>query len=98
MVQFPRRKGSANTTVQLSHVIHVQHQLIFQKLIHRLSNIPSLVKKISLKKKKTCSNSQLLLFAFCLNLQVIAEPGIGHQMTASMVKEASDWFDKYLKV
>ncbi|ONK69056.1 uncharacterized protein A4U43_C05F18830 [Asparagus officinalis] len=27
----------------------------------------------------------------------IAEPGIGHLMTASMVKEASDWFDKFLK-
>lgn len=32
------------------------------------------------------------------NFKVIAEPGIGHRMTASMVKEASDWFDKYLKV
>ncbi|CAL1373470.1 unnamed protein product [Linum trigynum] len=29
--------------------------------------------------------------------KVIAEAGIGHQMTKSMVKEASDWFDKYLK-
>lgn len=28
--------------------------------------------------------------------KMIAEPGIGHQMTASMVKEASDWFDYYL--
>uniref|UniRef100_A0A0E0PTX0 Peptidase S9 prolyl oligopeptidase catalytic domain-containing protein n=1 Tax=Oryza rufipogon TaxID=4529 RepID=A0A0E0PTX0_ORYRU len=26
----------------------------------------------------------------------IAEPGIGHQMTANMVKEASDWFDRFL--
>lgn len=26
----------------------------------------------------------------------IAEPGIGHQMTAKMVKEASDWFDRFL--
>ncbi|KAL8107122.1 hypothetical protein AgCh_023784 [Apium graveolens] len=32
------------------------------------------------------------------NFKLIAEPGIGHQMTALMVKEASDWFDKYLKV
>lgn len=31
------------------------------------------------------------------NFMLIAEPGIGHQMTVSMVKEASDWFDKYLK-
>ncbi|XP_073108894.1 uncharacterized protein [Elaeis guineensis] len=29
--------------------------------------------------------------------KLIAEPGIGHKMTASMVKEASDWFDKFLK-
>ncbi|KAM0061308.1 putative alpha/beta hydrolase-1 [Helianthus debilis subsp. tardiflorus] len=28
---------------------------------------------------------------------VIAEVGIGHQMTSAMVKEASNWFDKYLK-
>uniref|UniRef100_A0A0D9WM83 Peptidase S9 prolyl oligopeptidase catalytic domain-containing protein n=1 Tax=Leersia perrieri TaxID=77586 RepID=A0A0D9WM83_9ORYZ len=26
----------------------------------------------------------------------IAEPGIGHQMTINMVKEASDWFDRFL--
>ncbi|KAM3195179.1 hypothetical protein ACQJBY_071325 [Aegilops geniculata] len=26
----------------------------------------------------------------------IAEPGVGHRMTASMVKEASDWFDRFL--
>ncbi|XP_052210802.1 uncharacterized protein LOC127813721 [Diospyros lotus] len=31
------------------------------------------------------------------NLKVIAYPGIGHQMTPAMVKEASDWFDKFLK-
>ncbi|KAL5729180.1 hypothetical protein ACHQM5_002162 [Ranunculus cassubicifolius] len=29
--------------------------------------------------------------------EFIAQPGIGHQMTALMVKEASDWFDKFLK-
>ncbi|KAK3131704.1 hypothetical protein QOZ80_6AG0510170 [Eleusine coracana subsp. coracana] len=28
----------------------------------------------------------------------IAEPGIGHQMTANMVKEASTWFDRFLPV
>lgn len=26
----------------------------------------------------------------------IAEPGIGHRMTVNMVKEASDWFDRFL--
>ncbi|KAM3207776.1 hypothetical protein ACQJBY_062821 [Aegilops geniculata] len=26
----------------------------------------------------------------------IAEPAVGHRMTASMVKEASDWFDRFL--
>lgn len=26
----------------------------------------------------------------------IAEPGVGHRMTAYMVKEASDWFDRFL--
>ncbi|PKA61219.1 hypothetical protein AXF42_Ash006116 [Apostasia shenzhenica] len=31
------------------------------------------------------------------NFQFIAERGIGHQMTATMVKAASDWFDKFLK-
>ncbi|KAK8958663.1 hypothetical protein KSP40_PGU020352 [Platanthera guangdongensis] len=31
------------------------------------------------------------------NFQFITESGIGHQMTASMVKAASDWFDKFLK-
>lgn len=30
------------------------------------------------------------------NFKLIAEPGIGHQMTSLMVKEASDWFDKFL--
>ncbi|XP_050215253.1 uncharacterized protein LOC130014441 [Mercurialis annua] len=29
--------------------------------------------------------------------KLMAEPGIGHQMTPLMVKEASDWLDKYLK-
>ncbi|KAF6164428.1 hypothetical protein GIB67_025254 [Kingdonia uniflora] len=30
------------------------------------------------------------------NFKIIAEPKIGHQMTSLMVKEASDWFDKFL--
>ncbi|GAV90264.1 Abhydrolase_6 domain-containing protein [Cephalotus follicularis] len=30
------------------------------------------------------------------NFKLIAQPGIGHQMTPLMVKEASDWFDKFL--
>ncbi|XP_048227972.1 putative esterase YitV isoform X1 [Ricinus communis] len=29
--------------------------------------------------------------------KLIAEPGVGHQMTPLMVKEASDWLDKFLK-
>ncbi|CAL5435544.1 unnamed protein product [Camellia sinensis] len=34
----------------------------------------------------------------CLdNFKLIAQPGIGHQMTSLMVKEASEWFDKFLK-
>ncbi|KAF2304458.1 hypothetical protein GH714_031677 [Hevea brasiliensis] len=36
--------------------------------------------------------------AHCLDkFKLIAQPGIGHQMTPLMVKEASDWFDKFLK-
>ncbi|KAK9273991.1 hypothetical protein L1049_018805 [Liquidambar formosana] len=36
--------------------------------------------------------------ALCLdNFKLIAQPGIGHQMTPFMVKEASDWFDRFLK-
>ncbi|KAJ4708045.1 alpha/beta-Hydrolases superfamily protein [Melia azedarach] len=36
--------------------------------------------------------------ANCLdNFKLIAEPGIGHQMTPSMVKEAGAWFDKFLE-
>ncbi|PWA42214.1 alpha/beta-Hydrolases superfamily protein [Artemisia annua] len=34
---------------------------------------------------------------FSDNFKVIAEEGIGHQMTSLMVKEASDWFDKFLQ-
>ncbi|XP_042497279.1 putative hydrolase YtaP [Macadamia integrifolia] len=30
------------------------------------------------------------------NFKMIAQPGIGHQFTPLMVKEASDWFDKFL--
>ena len=32
-----------------------------------------------------------------LDMQFIAQPGIGHQMTPLMVKEASDWFERFLK-
>ncbi|KAA8521802.1 hypothetical protein F0562_012475 [Nyssa sinensis] len=36
--------------------------------------------------------------AHCLdNFKLIAQPGIGHQMTPLMVKEASDWIDRFLK-
>ncbi|OAY85121.1 uncharacterized protein LOC109721687 [Ananas comosus] len=31
------------------------------------------------------------------NFKMVAEPGVGHKMTSLMVKEASDWFDKFLK-
>ncbi|XP_065851379.1 uncharacterized protein [Euphorbia lathyris] len=31
------------------------------------------------------------------NFELTAQPGIGHQMTPLMVKQASDWFDKFLK-
>ncbi|XP_010668130.2 uncharacterized protein LOC104885118 [Beta vulgaris subsp. vulgaris] len=30
------------------------------------------------------------------DFKLIAEPGVGHRVTPSMVKEASDWFDRYL--
>uniref|UniRef100_M1BV25 Peptidase S9 prolyl oligopeptidase catalytic domain-containing protein n=1 Tax=Solanum tuberosum TaxID=4113 RepID=M1BV25_SOLTU len=33
-----------------------------------------------------------------LNFKVIAQAGIGHQMTPLMVNEASNWFDRFLKV
>jgi hypothetical protein len=32
-----------------------------------------------------------------LDMQLIAQPGIGHEMTPLMVKEASDWLDRFLK-
>ncbi|XVE71041.1 hypothetical protein DITRI_Ditri10aG0118300 [Diplodiscus trichospermus] len=31
------------------------------------------------------------------NFKVIVQPGIGHDLTPLMVKEASDWLDKFLK-
>ncbi|KAI3872465.1 hypothetical protein MKX03_023205 [Papaver bracteatum] len=31
------------------------------------------------------------------NFNAIAEPGIGHMITSLMVKEASEWFDKFLQ-
>ncbi|KAL3368944.1 hypothetical protein AABB24_009644 [Solanum stoloniferum] len=33
-----------------------------------------------------------------LNFKVIAQAGVGHQMTPLMVNEASNWFDRLLKV
>ncbi|KMZ60163.1 hypothetical protein ZOSMA_5G00240 [Zostera marina] len=36
-------------------------------------------------------------FGLSENFEVIIENGIGHQMTSSMVKAASDWFDRFLK-
>ncbi|XP_042497277.1 putative hydrolase YtaP [Macadamia integrifolia] len=38
-------------------------------------------------KEATCSE----------NFKMIAQPGIAHQFTPLMVKESSDWFDKFLK-
>ncbi|KAE8056594.1 hypothetical protein FH972_013350 [Carpinus fangiana] len=34
---------------------------------------------------------------FSDKFKLIAQPGIGHQMTPLMVQEASNWFDKFLK-
>ncbi|XP_040971750.1 putative hydrolase YtaP isoform X2 [Gossypium hirsutum] len=31
------------------------------------------------------------------NVKLIVQPGIGHEMTSLMVKEASDWMDRFLK-
>ncbi|KAH7839699.1 hypothetical protein Vadar_007503 [Vaccinium darrowii] len=31
------------------------------------------------------------------NFQLIAEAGVGHELTSFMVKKASDWFDRFLK-
>ncbi|MBA0568297.1 hypothetical protein Golob_005800 [Gossypium lobatum] len=31
------------------------------------------------------------------NFKLIVQPGIGHEMTSLMVKEASDWMDRFLK-
>ncbi|XP_055810734.1 uncharacterized protein LOC129880639 isoform X2 [Solanum dulcamara] len=33
-----------------------------------------------------------------LNFKLIAQAGVGHQMTPLMVKEASNWFDRFFKV
>ncbi|EXB82270.1 hypothetical protein L484_007260 [Morus notabilis] len=52
--------------------------------------VPGLEVPIS-RARKTWEDAQ------CLDhFKVIAQPGIGHQMTPEMVKEASDWFDKHL--
>ena len=29
--------------------------------------------------------------------QFVAEDGVGHEVTSFMIKETSDWFDKFLK-
>ncbi|CAH8353495.1 unnamed protein product [Eruca vesicaria subsp. sativa] len=31
------------------------------------------------------------------NFKFVAEDGVGHQVTSFMIKESSDWFDKFLK-
>lgn len=52
--------------------------------------VPGLEVPIS-RARKTWEDAQ------CLDhFKVIVQPGIGHQMTPEMVKEASDWFDKHL--
>ncbi|KAL7588503.1 hypothetical protein Lser_V15G39477 [Lactuca serriola] len=47
----------------------------------------------------TISNTQKAFEdAKCFNhFKVIIETGIGHDVTSSMLKEASDWLDKFLK-
>ncbi|RRT48892.1 hypothetical protein B296_00047210 [Ensete ventricosum] len=45
----------------------------------------------------TVSCSPFAMYIYILFEQFIAEAGIGHQMTVSMVKEASNWLDKFLK-
>ncbi|XP_052622943.1 uncharacterized protein LOC111902733 isoform X2 [Lactuca sativa] len=46
----------------------------------------------------TISTTQKAFDAHSLtHFKVIVEPGIGHEVTLSMLKEASDWFDKFLK-
>ena len=34
---------------------------------------------------------------WCLREQFAAEDGVGHTVTSFMIKESSDWFDKFLK-
>ncbi|CAI9262569.1 unnamed protein product [Lactuca saligna] len=46
----------------------------------------------------TISTTQKAFDAHSLtHFKVIVEPGIGHEVTLSMLKEASDWFDRFLK-
>ncbi|CAH1432941.1 unnamed protein product [Lactuca virosa] len=44
------------------------------------------------KTQKAFEDAQLLN-----HFKVIVEPGIGHEVTSSMLKEVSDWLDKFLK-
>ena len=44
-----------------------------------------------------CMSPLIILLVHFLDMQLIAQPGIGHQMTSLMVKEASDWFDRFFK-
>lgn len=44
-----------------------------------------------------CMSPFIILLVHFLDMQLIAQPGIGHQMTSLMVKEASDWFDRFFK-
>ena len=43
------------------------------------------------------TNDSFIFIIFVLLSQLVAENGVGHQMTSSMVKAASDWFDLFLK-
>lgn len=44
-----------------------------------------------------CMFPFIILLVHFLDMQLIAQAGIGHQMTSLMVKEASDWFDRFFK-
>ena len=37
------------------------------------------------------------LLVFGVRDQFVAEDGVGHEVTSFMIKETSDWFDKFLK-
>lgn len=44
-----------------------------------------------------CMFPFIILLVHFLDMQLIAQAGIGHQMTSLMVKEASDWFDRFFR-